>query len=241
MARFGKNVLSQYLRTKCDKQLRLSLYLPAELAAIGWPVPLTARPSVQILRDTGIEWEQAKMADLETAFGTNVRFSKSKGKFQELDLLPVLQQALASPTFILQPEFTHQNLKTRFLQSIGLDQATIDESPNFTSFRPDIIGVQNRKDDEVEILPDGNILPLQANDQRKALTLCDIKHAGEANSSYSAEVALYAVLLSNWLRLIGLEGSYLVSTRIALDACQRSVGLGRIVGDQAGCDDFGEG
>ena len=28
MPRFGKNVLSQYLRTKCDKQLRLSLYAP---------------------------------------------------------------------------------------------------------------------------------------------------------------------------------------------------------------------
>src|SRR5690349_10502246 len=54
MPRFGKNVLSQYLRTKCDKQLRLSLFNPTELQAMNWPVPLTARPAVQILRDVGI-------------------------------------------------------------------------------------------------------------------------------------------------------------------------------------------
>ena len=65
MPRFGKNVLSQYLRTLCDKQLKLSLNEPSELGALQWPVPLTARPSVQILRDVGIEWEQAKMSDLE--------------------------------------------------------------------------------------------------------------------------------------------------------------------------------
>jgi len=51
MPRFGKDVLSQYLGTKCDKQLRLSIYSPPELAAMGWPVSLTARPAVQILRD----------------------------------------------------------------------------------------------------------------------------------------------------------------------------------------------
>jgi hypothetical protein len=68
MPQFRKNVLSQYMRTKCDKQLRLSLYSPPELEALHWPVPLEARPAVQILRDRGKEWEQAKMQDLEVAF-----------------------------------------------------------------------------------------------------------------------------------------------------------------------------
>jgi hypothetical protein len=31
MPTFRKNVLSQYLRSKCDRQLRLSLYSPPEL------------------------------------------------------------------------------------------------------------------------------------------------------------------------------------------------------------------
>ena len=216
MPRFGKNVLSQYLRTKCDKQLRLSLYTPTELVASGWPEPLTARPAVQILRDAGIEWEQAKMADLEGAFGANVRAAKQNGKFVEIDLQPILQQTVASPTFILQPSFTHSNLKDTFLQSIGVSPHLAQIIPPFTAFRPDVVWVQTRRDDEVEVLPNGDTCIIQPNDQRKALLICDIKHAGEANSSYSSEVVLYAVLLSNWLRLTNLHGTYLVTSRIAL-------------------------
>lgn len=216
MPRFGKNVLSQYLRTKCDKQLRLSLFNPTELQAMNWPVPLTARPAVQILRDVGIEWEHAKMSDLEAAFGAHMRANKQNNKFQEIDLLATLQQNLASPTFILQPTFTHTTLKDTFLQNLGLSAAEIQQIPVFTSFRPDIILVQTRLDDEVEVLPNGDTSTVQQADQRKALVICDVKHAGEANSSYSSEVTLYAVLLSNWLRLVNLHGTYLVASRLSL-------------------------
>lgn len=216
MPRFGKNVLSQFLRTKCDKQLRLSIYAPPELAAMGWPVPLTARPAVQILRDAGVDWEQAKMGDLEAAFGANVRFDKRNGKYRDVPLQTILQQNLSSPTIILQPSFEHANLKDTFLQTLGLDAGLIAQMPPFGSFRPDIISVHTRLDDDIEVLPNGETRTIQPTDQRKALVICDIKHAGEANSSYSAEVALYAVLLSNWLRLVNLHGAYLVASRIAL-------------------------
>lgn len=216
MARFGKNVLSQYLRTKCDKQLRLSIYSPPELTAMGWPIPLTARPAVQILRDAGVEWEQAKMGDLEAAFGANMCFDKQKGKYRDVPLQTILQRNLTSPTIILQPSFEHANLRDTFLQTIGLDAGLIAQMPTFGSFRPDIISVHTRLDDEVEVLPNGETRTIQPTDQRKALIICDIKHAGEANSSYSAEVALYAVLLANWLRLVNLHGTYLVASRLAL-------------------------
>lgn len=216
MPRFGKNVLSQYLRTKCDKQLRLSLYAPPELAAMGWPVPLTARPAVQILRDVGVEWEQAKMGDLETAFPACVKFDKQNGKYRELPLQTILQQNLTSPTIILQPSFEHANLRDTFLQNLGLDADLIAQLPPFGAFRPDIISVYTRLDDEIEVLPNGETRTIEPTDQRKALVICDIKHAGEANSSYSAEVALYAVLLSNWLRLVNLHAVFLVAARISL-------------------------
>lgn len=216
MSLFGKNVLSQYLRTKCDKQLRLSLYTPEELTNMNWPVPLTARPTVQILRDAGNEWEQAKMADLESAFGNNIIANKQNRKFKEVELLPLLQQNLPSPTFILQPNFTHPELKNAFLQAIGIDPASIAQIPAFRAFRPDIIWVKTRSDDEVEILPNGETRIIDPTDQRKALLIFDIKHAGEANSSYSSEITLYAVLLANWLRLVNLHGTYLVSSRMAL-------------------------
>jgi hypothetical protein len=156
------------------------------------------------------------MTDLEDAFGTNVRTNKQKGKFEDINLQTILQQNLTSPTFILQPSFEHTNLKHTFLQNIGVDAVIIQQIPSFRAYRPDIILVQTRQDDEVEVLPNGNTCTIQPSDQRKALLICDIKHAGESNSSYSSEVALYAVLLSNWLQLTNLNGSYLVSSRISL-------------------------
>ena len=108
MAQFRKNVLSQYLRTKCDKQLRLSLYSPPELQAMDWPVPLEARPAVQILRDRGKEWEQAKMQDLETAFGNHLIGVKENGKFKRIELAAVLAVNPPSPTVIVQARFSRQ-------------------------------------------------------------------------------------------------------------------------------------
>jgi hypothetical protein len=216
MALFRKNVLSQYLRTKCDKQLRLSLYRPDELQATGWPVPLEARPAVQILRDRGKEWEQAKMLDLETAFGAHLRGEKENGKFKKIDLTPVLSSNLASPTIVVQGRFSHPALKQMFLSNIGLDAVRIAAIPEFSAFEPDIVLILTPADDDFEILPSGDTSALPAGNQRKALLVSDIKHAGEANSSYSSEVVLYAVLLANWLPLNNLADRFFVADRLGL-------------------------
>jgi AAA domain len=216
MAQFRKNVLSQYLRTKCDKQLRLSLYSPEELAAMHWPVPLEARPAVQILRDRGKEWEQAKMQDLEAAFGTHLVGAKEDGKFKKIELGPILAANPPSPTIVVQGRFSHQNLRQEFLSNIGLSAERIAVIPLFSAFEPDIVLVRTPADDEIEILPNGDATPITPGTQRKALLVSDIKHAGEANSSYSSEVALYAVLLANWLRLNHLQDRFFVADRLGL-------------------------
>lgn len=216
MPRFGKNVLSQYLRTKCDKQLRLSLHAPNELEALGWPVPLEARPAVQILRDRGREWEQAKMQDLESAFGTQLHGTKEGEKFKETDLAAILAANPTTPAFVLQGKFEAPDLRTAFLQGIGIPTADIATIPQFTAFIPDVILIRAATGDDVEILPNGDTAPIAAGNQRKALLIADIKHAGEANSSYSSEVVLYAVLLANWLRLKHLEGTFFVANQLGL-------------------------
>ena len=216
MPQFRKNVLSQYLRTKCDKQLRLSLYSPPELKAMGWPVPLEARPAVQILRDRGKEWEQAKMQDLELAFGTHLRGIKEDGKFKRIELGPVLASNPASPTIVAQARFEHPDLRATFLANIGMTAAEMAAIPPFGAFEPDIVLMRTPADDEIEIFPNGDTARIAAGDPRKALLVSDIKHAGEANSSYSSEVALYAVLLANWLRLNHLEGSFFVADHLGL-------------------------
>ena len=216
MAQFRKNVLSQYLRTKCDKQLRLSLYSPDELGAMHWPVPLEARPAVQILRDRGKEWEQAKMQDLEAAFGTHLVGAKEDGKFKRIELGPILAANPLSPTIIVQARFAHQNLRETFLANIGLSTEQTAVIPPFGAFEPDIVLVRTPADDEIEILPSGDTAEITPGTQRKALLVSDIKHAGEANSSYSSEVALYAVLLANWLQLNQLQDRYFVAERLGL-------------------------
>lgn len=228
MPRFGKNVLSQFLRTQCDKQLLLSLFNPTELNNLHWPVPLTARPSIQILRDVGIAWEQAKMRDLESAFVPGVPLENHIGvygymyvnkvnwQFENVDLITALSLNASTPMFVLQPSFDHPDLKNTFLQNIGVGQSLASQIPAFTAFRPDIILIRDAEINDFEVLSDGEVHEILPGDPRRALLISDIKHAGEANSSYSSEVTLYAVLLSNWLQLAHLESEYYVSTKVSL-------------------------
>src|ERR1700761_6375075 len=181
MPQFRKNVLSQYLRTKCDKQLRLSLYSPPESRVRGWPVPLEARPAVQILRDRGKEWEQAKMQDLELAFGTHLRGIKEDGKFKRIERGPVLASNPPSPTIVAQARFEHPDLRATFLANIGMTAVEMAAIPPFGAFEPDIVLIRTPADDEIEIFPNGDTARIAAGDQRKALLVSDIKHAGEAN------------------------------------------------------------
>jgi hypothetical protein len=235
MPQFRKNVLSQYLRTKCDKQLRLSLYTPTDLKEQDWPVPLEARPAVQILRDRGKEWEQAKMQDLEVAFGVHLRGEKENGKFRRIELAPILGANPASPTIVVQARFAHQDLGPTFLANIGLTPTEIVAIPPFGAFEPDIILIRTPADDEIEILRSGETVPIQSGDQRKALLVSDIKHAGEANSSYSSEVALYAVLLANWLQLNHLGNSFFVADHLGLWTRAKEIsGLAQLIATSPG-------
>jgi hypothetical protein len=65
---FGKSTVSRFLRTHCQRQLRLSLAAKdsAERARQGMPDPQAPRWA---LLQAGNEWEQAKICDLEEALG----------------------------------------------------------------------------------------------------------------------------------------------------------------------------
>lgn len=214
--RFLKNVLSQYLRTQCDRQLYLSLFIEKDLAALGLPVPIKIRPQVQILRDEGKDWEQAKFSDLELAFKSSIRGDNSTGKYREVDLHTELLKASTTPAFIIQGKFTQPDLKDRVLTALGLSPAQIADIPEFMAFVPDIIMVDNAVAGEEEVLDDGTRRKVSTHEVRKALRVTDIKHAGEGNSSYSAEVTLYALMLAMWLKLVGLDAKFFVSSQVAL-------------------------
>ena len=62
------------------------------------------------------------------------------------------------------------------------------------------------------------LVRLDADDKRLALCVIDLKNVTEANASYSAEVCLYAIFLSNWLHTQDgdLTKRFFVSARVYL-------------------------
>jgi hypothetical protein len=64
----SKSKLSMFLRTGCDRELYLSLHTDAVLADAGPLVPLKARPGIGVLKKAGNDFEEAKNAELMSAF-----------------------------------------------------------------------------------------------------------------------------------------------------------------------------
>jgi hypothetical protein len=81
---------------------------------------------------------------------------------------------------------------------------------------PDIILVRTAAADDLIVQPDGTTIPAPQGEQRLALAVNDIKHANEANSSYSAEVALYTFALANFIQYHGIDHLYFVSSSAML-------------------------
>ena len=67
--RIRKSVLSMYLRTKCDRELYLSLHEDKELEKHGLPVALQARPGIGVLQTAGRDFEDDRNTLLISLFG----------------------------------------------------------------------------------------------------------------------------------------------------------------------------
>ena len=65
-------------------------------------------------------------------------------------------------------------------------------------------------------MSDGTRRTVGPSEQRRALAVIDIKHTSEANPSYSAEVTLYAFMLSNLIQHAKLQNTFFVSTNALL-------------------------
>lgn len=61
-----------FLRTKCDRELYLSLHEDSELDAHGMPVLLQARPGIGVLQTAGRDFEDERNDQLIQAFGNLV-------------------------------------------------------------------------------------------------------------------------------------------------------------------------
>jgi len=216
--RLSKSVLSMYLRSKCDRELYLSLHTPEELKNHGMPEPLKARPGIGILRDVGVDFEQERNILLQNAFGGSVIFATDQtGKITSKDLATLLNSGQPLPRLILQGKIEPQQFQHQALTNIGVDVTLVSIIPPIAGMIPDVVVVRPAESDDEEVLPSGTRGPIDpATELRHALSIIDIKHTAEANPSYSAEVALYALMMANWLHVNGLAATHFVTTRAYL-------------------------
>jgi hypothetical protein len=207
-----------FLRTKCDRELYLSLHTGSELKAHGLPEPLQARPGIGILRDVGIDFEGDRNTLLRAAFGAAVAFATDQnGRITSSDMATLLGSSQSLPHIILQGKILPRSFQPQALANIGIDAALIPTFPPIDGMIPDVVVVRLALPEDEEVLPSGARGPINAlAETRHALSVIDIKHTAEANPSYSAEVALYAFMLANWLHANGLQTQYFVTTRAYL-------------------------
>lgn len=213
----SKSKFSMFMRTLCDRELYLSLFSnnPSALDAVGIPVPLKARPGVQLITSSGRDFEYEQFDLLINALPSYV-IHKSAGR-TGIDLNEALAEA-SCPSLILQPEFEPEEFRDVALSALGVPAASFKLIPQLSGLRPDILFVDTRQDTDYEILPDGSRLLVAADDPRTPLSVIDLKNITEANASYSAEVCMYAIFLANWLHSkgSGFKDRYFISDRVFL-------------------------
>ena len=198
--KISKATLSMYLRTRCDKELFLSLHEEHDLAALGMPIPIT-RAGIGRLSRAGADFERERNEQLVRLLGTAVRYKQgAKGVFSEIDLNTTLTPALPTPTLILQPQFSIDSHRLHILSKLGLSATDASLIPELAHCRPDILIVRAARAGDTEVQLTAGREPIDSTTEtRQALVLLDVKHTAEANASYCAEVAFYVAMLAHWL------------------------------------------
>lgn len=217
--RFGKNVLSQHLRTGCDLALYLTLFPEGTLADMGLPTPLDARPGIGSLRDAGFELEDLIFQRLRSAFGERllaVPPVSGSNRWGEQPIGDLLALSAPTPLLLAQPRFEIDDFRQPTLGRLGVAQSDVDTMPRFEAFVPDLIIVEDPIPASEELSATGERNEILPGDDRQSLSIVDIKHAAQANPSYEAEVVLYGIFLANWLLERKLNTRFFVSAQLSL-------------------------
>lgn len=224
MPLLSKQVISNYLRSDCQRRLRLDLspdvqqVLPSgqtsarERAALGMPPRNVARPGLQVLAAAGQAWEEEKINDLAQTLGrqalegTATRTSSGTYRFADVPLANVIQ--LAGPgQFLVQAQF---EVGPAFQQALGIQQLPQTYDVGYRALRPDLILLvgPDPNAQRQAVLPDGTVIDVAAGDQRTALRVIDIKLTAEPSVPYYIEVTFYSMALAGWLVDNGLHNDF---------------------------------
>jgi len=197
--RISKSTLSMFLRTQCDKELFLSLHNKRTMGSSGLPEPVK-RPGIGVLAQEGQDFESQRNDQLRALFPGIVRYDKG-AKYKDIDLETHLLAVTAAPTIVLQGKFSIAAHKSSALQNIGIPSSDIADIPDIADFIPDVLVIRPPRDEDVIVQADGSRTPIvdATSETRFAIDIFDVKHTKEANPSYCSEIAMYALMMANWL------------------------------------------
>lgn len=215
MPYLSKRVVSNYFRTDCPRQLRLLLspenkqYQP-ERDAQGMPPKTVARAGMAALTQEGSRWEQDKLKDLQSTFGSASVIGTLTGTvFQDQKLQNVMSRAHPG-AFLVRPEF---DVGPGFQTAIGIDAVAATHSLGFAKLVPDLIQVLSPADVGRIVEADGTVHDA---DGRIGLRVIDIKMTAEPSASYFAEITYYSLALAGWLADNGYADRYAVVAEAAI-------------------------
>jgi AAA domain len=198
--RISKSTLSMFLRTRCDKELYLSLHDKKKMEAAGLPGPVK-RPGIGILSMDGQQFEIERNDQLKRLFPGNIEYDRGATSYTDVDLENALLKVISVPRIVLQGRFSIARYKTETLKNIGLSPSDIAVVPDIADFIPDVLVLRESCNGDLEVKENGDRKPVQdsTTEKRWAIDIFDVKHTSEANPSYCAEIAMYALMLANWL------------------------------------------
>ena len=222
----SKQVISNYLRSDCQRRLRLDLspdtqrQLPngqtalQERQALGFPPRSVARPGLEALAAAGQEWEEAKINDLvqtlglASLVGTSQRTQAGTYNFAETPMLNLIAQA-APGVFLVQGQF---DVGPAFEQALRIQHLQTTRNMTYSQLRPDLVQVLGADlgARRQAVQPDGAVVDVATNDARLALRVIDIKLTAEPSVPYFIEVTFYAMALSGWLEDNNLHDRFYV-------------------------------
>lgn len=217
MPYFSKKVLSQYIRTECQRQLRLNLspdnqdYRP-ERVLDQMPTEQPPRPGLEHLVQAGAEWEARVVNDLRNTFpasvviGDSYTHTSGQTRYRATPLEGVLTDAPPG-AFLIEAQY---QVVSTFEQALHLEHLRLDHNLAYAEVRPDILNVLPARTFGQYVTPVGEVLFLPDDDTRAQLRVIDIKLTAEPSPSYFAEVAYYTMTLAGWLMDRGLDSQFVV-------------------------------
>lgn len=223
MPQINKQVLSQFIRTGCQRQLALNLYpdnstFRPERDAQGMPYPQSPRPGLRQIQAAGDEWAAEKLHDLTTTFGTDAivgnpqTSATNQTVYRPIHLADIMQHA--NPIrFLVEADFP---VGATFQNALGITGLVTQHQMQYSLLRPDIIVVIAPRTFLSTVNPDGTVEDLPQNDTRRQLRVIDIKLTAQASPGYFAEVAYYSMALAGWLVDQGLNDQFVVVSAAAV-------------------------